>query len=84
MKRKLLPSTSPLPNFRSDQAAAEYFETHSVAEVWNGLREGKPGKPSKALAKAIGGRAEARRRLKRNLQNSKKPLACARGSEKPR
>ena len=33
--------------------AAEYFETHSVADVWNQLSEGKPVKPSVALAKSI-------------------------------
>ena len=53
MKRKLPPATSPLPKFKSDEAAAEYFETHSVAGVWNDLPESKPGKPSKALADAI-------------------------------
>jgi predicted DNA binding CopG/RHH family protein len=53
MKRKLPPATLPLPNFRSDEAAAEYFETHSVADVWNGLPEGKPAKPSKALVDSI-------------------------------
>jgi predicted DNA binding CopG/RHH family protein len=53
MKRELSPATSPLPNFRSDEAAAEYFETHSVADVWNALPEGKPAKPSKALADSI-------------------------------
>ena len=33
MKRKLLPAKSPLPNFRLDEAAAEYFETHSVTVI---------------------------------------------------
>lgn len=53
MKRKLERATAPLPKFRSDEAAAEYFETHSVADVWNQLPESKPAKPSKALAEAI-------------------------------
>ena len=53
MKRKLPPATSPLPNFRSDEEAAEYFETHSVAEIWNALPESKPSKPARALAEAI-------------------------------
>ena len=53
MKRKLPPAKAPLPKFGSDEAAAEYFQTHSVAEVWNQLREAKPVKPSKALAKSI-------------------------------
>jgi hypothetical protein len=71
MKNKLLPATPPLPNFRSDEAAAEYFETHSVAEVWDGLPEGKPGKPSKALAKAIGERHAA----------AKSPISIRLGAE---
>jgi hypothetical protein len=53
MKKKLLPATSPLPRFRSDEAAADYFATHSVAAVWNGLPGSRPGKPSKVLAEAI-------------------------------
>ena len=53
MKRKLPPAKAPLPKFGSDEAAAEYFETHSVADVWNHLPEAKPVKPSKALAKSI-------------------------------
>ena len=53
MKRRLLPATLPLPKFGSDEAAADYFETHFVAGVWNDLPESKPGKPSKALAEII-------------------------------
>ena len=53
MKRKLPPAKAPLPKFGSDEAAAEYFETHSVADVWNQLPEAKPVKPSRALAKSI-------------------------------
>lgn len=53
MKKKLPSATLPVPKFRSDQEAAEYFQTHSVAEVWNLLPEGKAAKPSKALAKSI-------------------------------
>jgi len=53
MKTKLTVAKAPLPKFRSDAAAAEYFETHSVAEVWDQLPEGKPSKPSKALADSI-------------------------------
>jgi len=53
MKTKLPAARAPLPKFRSDEAAAEYFQTHSVAEVWNQLLEGKPATPSKALADAI-------------------------------
>lgn len=61
MKRKLATARTPLPKFRSDESAAEYFETHSVAEVWGQLPDGKLAKPSKALAKSIRGRhAEAK------------------------
>jgi predicted DNA binding CopG/RHH family protein len=53
MKRKLPPAKAPLPKFRSDEVAAEYFQTHSVAEVWNKLPEAEPAKLPKALAKSI-------------------------------
>jgi predicted DNA binding CopG/RHH family protein len=53
MKKKLTPTKTPLPKFRSDEEAAEYFETHSVADVWHQLPQTKPSKPSKALAKSI-------------------------------
>lgn len=53
MKRRRPPATSPLPKFSSDEAAAEYFETHSVADVWDSLPESKPDKLSKPLAETI-------------------------------
>ena len=53
MKRKMPPPKMPLPKFPSDEAAAGYFETHSIAEVWNQLPEAKPAKPSRGLAKSI-------------------------------
>jgi len=53
MKKKLPPATTPLPRFRSDKEAADYFQTHSVADVWNQLLEAKPGRASKALEKSI-------------------------------
>ena len=53
MKRQPPQAKAPLPKFNSDESAAEYFETHSVAEVWNQLPEGKSAGPSKALAKSI-------------------------------
>jgi hypothetical protein len=43
----------PLPKFESDQAAAEYFDQHSVAGIWNQLPEAKPAELSAALAKKI-------------------------------
>src|ERR1017187_591473 len=37
MKKKLSPAKAPLPKFQSDQDAAEYFESYSVAGVWDRL-----------------------------------------------
>jgi len=53
MKRKLLSAKAPLPKLASNKAAAQYFETHSVPEVWNQLPEAKPLRLSKALTKTI-------------------------------
>jgi len=53
MKRKLSPAKSPLPKFQSDQEAAEYFESHSAASVWDQLPEAPQAKPSPALAAKI-------------------------------
>jgi len=53
MKRSLSPAKPPLPKFQSDQEAAEYFETHSVAGVWDQLPEASQAKPSPALTKKI-------------------------------
>jgi hypothetical protein len=46
-------TNAPLPKFDSDQAAAEYFDRHSVAGVWDQLPAAKPAKLSAALAKKI-------------------------------
>jgi predicted DNA binding CopG/RHH family protein len=53
MKKKLPAAKMPLPKFRSDKQAAEYFEAHSVEGIWDQLPESRPPKPSAALAKAI-------------------------------
>lgn len=53
MKLKLPPAKTPLPKFRSDNAAADYFDQHSVGEIWDQLPAGKPLRPSKKLDKAI-------------------------------
>jgi len=53
MKKKLPPAKMPLPKFRSDKQAADYFQTHSVADVWNQLPEAEPARASKALERAI-------------------------------
>ena len=53
MKKKLTPAKAPLPGFRSDEEADNYFQTHSVTGVWNQLPEAKPVKVSRALEKSI-------------------------------
>jgi predicted DNA binding CopG/RHH family protein len=53
MKKKLTPAKAPLPSFRSDQEAADYFQTHSVAGVWRQLPEADSAKVSKGLEKSI-------------------------------
>jgi hypothetical protein len=56
MKKGLSTAKPPLPKFQSDREAAEYFETHSVAGIWDRLPEAPPAKPSPALARKIGDR----------------------------
>lgn len=53
MKKKLSPAKSPLPTFHSDEDAAEYFGTHSVAGLWDQLPEATLAKLSPALATKI-------------------------------
>ena len=53
MKKKLSLAESPLPKIQSDQEAAEYFENHSIASVWDDLTEVPQAKPSVALARKI-------------------------------
>jgi len=53
MKRKLTPAKAPLPKFSSDADAAEYFQAHSVAQLWNQLPKAQAAKMSKALDTAI-------------------------------
>ena len=53
MKKGLPPAKTPLPRFRTDKEAADYFQTHSVADAWDQLPEAKPAKASKALEKSI-------------------------------
>src|ERR1039457_1709067 len=53
MKKRLSLAKSPLPKIQSDQEAAEYFESHSVAGVWDRLPEAPQAKPSAALARKI-------------------------------
>ena len=53
MKKKLPHAKAPLPKLKSDRAAADYFERHSLAGIWNQLPEAQPVKLSAALAKKI-------------------------------
>ena len=59
MKKKLPPAKTPLPGFRSDSEAADYFQTHSVSDVWDQLPEAEPAKTSKALERSIRARHTA-------------------------
>ena len=54
MKRKTLSRAKlPLPKFKSDAEAADYFESHSVSSVWDQLAEAPQAKPLRGLAKKI-------------------------------
>jgi predicted DNA binding CopG/RHH family protein len=53
MEKKLAPSKLPLPKFRSDEEAAEYFDTHSIAEIWDKLPQVEAPKLSKKLDESI-------------------------------
>ncbi len=53
MKKRLSMATIPLPKFHSDKEAAEYFDAHSVAGVWDHLPKGQQIKLSAALSKTI-------------------------------
>jgi hypothetical protein len=53
MKKKLPSAKLPLPEFRSDKEAAEYFDTRSIADIWDQLPPAKPAKLSAALSKSI-------------------------------
>jgi hypothetical protein len=52
MTKKLHPAKAPLPKFRSDKEAAEFFETHPAADVWDQLAVEQPAKPSASLTKS--------------------------------
>ena len=43
----------PLPKFATEEAEARYWETHSVADIWEKLPPARPIKLSPALSKAI-------------------------------
>jgi len=60
--KKLSFRKSALPEFRSDKEVAEYFETHSVADVWNQLPAGKQAKPSAPWRSRFGSAIQAQNR----------------------
>ena len=76
MKKKLSPAKSPLPKFQSDQEAAGYFETHSVAGVWGQLPEAPQAKPSPAVARKIRDR-HARAKSPISLRLAPEPIVAA-------
>src|SRR5215475_12238990 len=59
MKTKLSPAKTPLPKFSSEAETAEYFQTHSVSDIWDELPEAKSAKTTKALEKRIRERHKA-------------------------
>ena len=76
MKKKLSPAKSPLPKFQSDQDAAEYFERHSVASVWDQLPEAPQVKILPALARKIRDR-HARAKSPISLRLAPEQIAAA-------
>jgi predicted DNA binding CopG/RHH family protein len=76
MKKKLSPARLPLPNLQSDEDAAEYFESHSVANVWDLLPEAPQAKPSPALARKIRDR-HARAKSPISLRLTPEQIAAA-------
>jgi predicted DNA binding CopG/RHH family protein len=76
MKKKLSPAKSPLPTFRTDQEAAEYFESHSVAGVWDDLLKRPQAKPAPALANKIRNR-HARAKSPISLRLAPEQIAAA-------
>jgi predicted DNA binding CopG/RHH family protein len=76
MKEKLPPAKLPLPKFQSDQAAAEYFENHSAASIWDQLPDAPQAKPSTALAAGIRDR-HARAKSPISLRLAPEQIAAA-------
>jgi predicted DNA binding CopG/RHH family protein len=76
MKKKLSPAKLPLPKFESNQDAAEYFESHSVASVWDQLPEPAQAKLSPALARKIRDR-HARAKSPISLRLAPEQIAAA-------
>jgi predicted DNA binding CopG/RHH family protein len=53
MKKKLPSAKLPLPKFQSDKEAAEYFDTHSIADIWDKLPPAKAARLSAAPSQSI-------------------------------
>ena len=51
--KRLTPAKLPLPKFRTDEEAADYFESHSIANVLDQLPDEAPIKLTPALSKQI-------------------------------
>ena len=52
-KKSLSPAKWPLPKFKSDHEAADYFESHSVAGVLDQFAQAPQAKLTPALSKKI-------------------------------
>jgi predicted DNA binding CopG/RHH family protein len=53
MKKELPPAKLPLPRFGSDKEAGAFFDTQSIADVWDQLPATGHAKPSAALEESI-------------------------------
>src|ERR1700681_868564 len=76
MRKKLSPARAPLPKFQSDQEAAEYFESHSAAGVWDQLPTARQAKPLPTLASKIRDR-HARAKSPISLRLAPEQIAAA-------
>jgi predicted DNA binding CopG/RHH family protein len=76
MKKRISPAKAPLPKFASDRQAADYFEKHSVAGVWDQLPEAPQARPSPALAEKIRDR-HARAKSPISLRLAPEQIAAA-------
>ena len=76
MNKKLSPVKSPLPTFQTDQEAAKYFESHSVAGLWDKLPKVPRAKPLPALARKIRDR-HARAKSPISLRLAPEQIAAA-------
>ena len=71
MKKKLPSAKRPLPEFSSDKEAADYFQTHSVSEVWGQLPKATQVKTSKTLEESI----------RKRHKSAKSPISIRLGAE---